>query len=120
MCIQLNMSSFHVSCGITQVVPGNIGSNMPISVYRLGEMPIQSCGQGVSAQRGKAGAWLNAHTELWAKRQRSAREVIYRNRPIEAARNIWQGPEQRRRRWRRRWRGRKKSTRFQDGDSGCE
>jgi len=53
-----------------------------ISVYRLGEMPIQSCGQSVSAPRGKAGARLNAHTELWAKRQRSAREAIYRNRPI--------------------------------------
>jgi len=56
--------------------------NRPISVYRLGEMPIQSCGQSVSAPRGKAGARLNAHTELRAKRQRSAREAIYRNRPI--------------------------------------
>ena len=56
--------------------------NRPISVYRLGEMPIQSCGQSVSARRGKAGAWLNAHTVLRAKRQRSAREAIYRNRPI--------------------------------------
>ena len=56
--------------------------NRPISVYRLGEMPIQSCGQSVSALRGKAGAMLNAHTELRAKRQRSAREAIYRNRPI--------------------------------------
>ena len=45
-------------------------------------MPIQSCGQSVSAPRGKACARLNAHTELRAKRQRSAREVIYRNRPI--------------------------------------
>jgi hypothetical protein len=45
-------------------------------------MPIQSCGQNVSAPRGKAGARLNAHTELRAKRQRSAREAIYRNRPI--------------------------------------
>jgi len=42
--------------------------NRPISVYRLGDMPIQSCGQCVSAQRGKAGAWLNAHTELRTKR----------------------------------------------------
>jgi len=55
--------------------------NEPISVY---EMPIQSCGQSVSAPRGKAGVRLNAHTELRAKRQRSAREAIYRNRPIEA------------------------------------
>ena len=56
--------------------------NWPISVYRLGEMPIQSCGQSVSARRVKAGAGLNAHTELWVKRQRSARETIYRNRLI--------------------------------------
>jgi hypothetical protein len=33
-------------------------------------MPIQSCGQSVSAPRVKAGAMLNAHTELRAKRQR--------------------------------------------------
>ena len=46
-------------------------------------MPIQSCGQSVSAPRGKADARLNAHTELRAKRQRSAREAIYRNRPIK-------------------------------------
>jgi len=46
-------------------------------------MPIQSCGQSVSAPCGKAGATLNAHTGLPAKRQRSAREAIYRNRPIE-------------------------------------
>ena len=38
--------------------------------------------QSVSAPRGKAGARLNAHTELRTKRQRSAREAIYRNRPI--------------------------------------
>ena len=57
--------------------------NRPISVYRLGEMPIQSCGQSVSAPRGKASVRLNAHTELRAKRQRSAREAIYRNRPIQ-------------------------------------
>jgi hypothetical protein len=54
--------------------------NRPISVYGLGEMPIQSCGQSVSARRGKAGVRLNAHTELRAKRQRSAREARYRNR----------------------------------------
>jgi len=29
---------------------------------------------------------LNAHTELRAKRQRSAREAIYRNRPIRETR----------------------------------
>jgi hypothetical protein len=40
----------------------------------LGEMPIQSFGQSVSAPRGKAGARLNAHTELRAKCQRSAHE----------------------------------------------
>ena len=43
-------------------------------------MPIHSCGQSVSAPRGKAGVRLNAHTELRAKRQRLAREAIYRNR----------------------------------------
>ena len=53
-----------------------------ISVYRLGGMPIQSCGQSVGAPRGKAGARGNARTGLRAKRQRSAREAIYRNRPI--------------------------------------
>ena len=36
--------------------------NRPISVYRLGGMPIQSCGQSVSAPHGKAGARLIAHT----------------------------------------------------------
>jgi len=55
------------------------GVNRPISVYRQGEMPIQSCGQSVSAPRGKAGVMLNARTKLRAKRQRSAREAIYRN-----------------------------------------
>ena len=45
-------------------------------------MPIQSCGQSVTAPRGKAGVRLNAHTELRAKRQRSAQEAIYRNQPI--------------------------------------
>ena len=59
-----------------------VAGNRPISVYRLGEMPVQSCGRSVSASRGKAGARLNAHTELRTKRQRSAREAIYRNRPI--------------------------------------
>jgi len=62
--------------------------NRPISVYRLGGMPIQSCGQSVSAPRGKAGVRLNAHTELRAKRQRSAQEAIYRNRPIENKHSI--------------------------------
>jgi hypothetical protein len=51
-------------------------------VKRLGEMPIQSCGQSVNALCGKAGARLNAHTELRAKRQRSAQEATYRNRPL--------------------------------------
>jgi hypothetical protein len=60
------------------------GGNRTISVYRLGEMPIQNCGQSVSARRVKAVAGLNAHTELRAKRQRSAWEAIYRNRPIES------------------------------------
>jgi len=64
------------------------GSNRPISVYRLGHMPIQSCGQNVSAPRGNAGVRLNAHTELRAKRQRSARGAIYRNRPIAIARHV--------------------------------
>ena len=58
--------------------------NRPISVYYLGEMPMQSCGHSVSSPRGKAGARLNAHTELRAKRQRSARKAILRNRPIAA------------------------------------
>jgi hypothetical protein len=57
-------------------------SNRPVSVYRLGQMPIQSCGQSVSAPRGKASARLNAHRELRAMRQRSAKEAIHRNRPI--------------------------------------
>jgi hypothetical protein len=55
--------------------------NRPISVYRLGETSIQSCGQSVSAPRGKPGVMLNAHTEMRAKRQRLAREAIYRSRP---------------------------------------
>jgi hypothetical protein len=57
-------------------------NNRPISVYHLGEMPIQSCGQRVSAPRVKAGARLTAHTELRAEGQRSAREAIYRHPPI--------------------------------------
>jgi hypothetical protein len=56
--------------------------NRPVSVYRQGDMPIQRCGQSASAACGKAGARLNAHTELRAKRQRSAREAIYRDRPV--------------------------------------
>jgi hypothetical protein len=56
--------------------------NGPNSVYRLGEKPIQSCGQSVSAPRGKARARLNARTKLRGRRQRSAREAKYRNRPI--------------------------------------
>jgi len=59
-------------------------SNRPISVYRLDKTPIQSCGQSVSAPRGKAVVGLNAHTESRAKRQRSVREAIYRNRHISA------------------------------------
>jgi len=59
--------------------------NRPISVYRLGETPIQICGQSVSAPRRKVGAWWNAHTELRIKRQRSARKAIYRNRPIKTS-----------------------------------
>jgi len=62
--------------------------NRPISVYRLGEMPIQSCGQSVSAPRENAGARLNAHTELRTKRQRSAPEAIYRNQPIAECRGV--------------------------------
>ena len=71
----------------------NEGLNRPISVYRLGEMPIQSCGQSVSAPRGKAGARLNAHTELRTKRQRSAPKAVYRYRPVtsgDVTSDIWQ------------------------------
>ena len=57
--------------------------NSPISVYRRGEIPIQSRGQSVSAPRGTAGARLKAHTELRTMRQRSAREAMYRNRSIQ-------------------------------------
>jgi len=56
--------------------------NRLISVCRLCEMPIQSCGHSVSAPPGKAGVRLNAHTALQAKRQRSAWAAMYRNRPI--------------------------------------
>jgi len=62
----------------------------PISVYRLSEIPIQSCGQSLSAPRSKAGARLNAHKELRAKRQRSARKPIYRNRPIARTTAKWE------------------------------
>jgi hypothetical protein len=48
----------------------------PISVYRRGEMPMQSCEQSVSDR-------LNARTELRARCQRSALEAMYRNRPID-------------------------------------
>ena len=54
----------------TPFTPVGSPYNRPISVYRLREMPIQSCGQSFSAPRGKAGARLNTHTELQAKRQR--------------------------------------------------
>jgi len=47
---------------------------MLVSVHHLGEILIQSGGQSVSAPRGKASVRLSAHTELRAKRQRSARE----------------------------------------------
>ena len=50
-----------------------VGPHRPISVYRLAETPIQSCGQSVSAPRGKAGASWNAHTALRAKRLRGKR-----------------------------------------------
>ena len=73
----------------------------PNSVYRLGKMPIQSCGQGVSALRGRAGARLNAHTELRTKRQRLVREAIYRNRLIqgECPYGRAAGKEEMQRRW---------------------
>jgi hypothetical protein len=71
----------------------DVASNRPISVYRLGETPIQRCGQSVSAPRVKAGATLNAHTELWAKRQRLARKAIYRNRPFSARPHLIIGGE---------------------------
>ena len=76
----MSVHPYSESCSISVRV---LVLDRPISVYRLGEMPIQSCGQSVSASRRKAGARLNAHTEMRAMRlQRSAREVIYRNLPI--------------------------------------
>jgi len=45
--------------------------------------PYRDCGQSVSALCGRTGTRLSAHTELRTRRQRSAREAIYRNRPIE-------------------------------------
>ena len=50
--------------------------NQPSSVYRLGEIPIQSCGRSVHAPHVGAGARSDAYIELRAKRQRSAREAI--------------------------------------------
>jgi len=73
-------SSCRASGGRRRACTTRQGGNRPISVYRPGEMPIQSCGQSVSAPRGEAGVRLNAHTELRVKRQRSARGAIYRNR----------------------------------------
>jgi hypothetical protein len=61
--------------------------NRPISIYRLGEM-LQSCGQCVSAPHEKAVARLNAYTELRTKRQRSAQQAMYRNRPTQIER-MW-------------------------------
>jgi hypothetical protein len=70
----------------------SFASNRPISVCRLGKMPIQSCGQSVCAPRRKVGARVNALTELRAKRQRSEREAVYRNRPISScAPTSWSG-----------------------------
>ena len=79
--------------------------NNPISVYRLSEMPIQGCGQSV-----KAGPRLDAHEQLRAKRQRSARKAMYRNRPIQEKRvqnasddvagNICQAPTAKAATWR--------------------
>jgi hypothetical protein len=66
--ITLRQRRFRMCCWDVQS-----NTRRPISVYRLGEMPIQSCGQSVSARRGKAGARLNAHTELQTQHQRSAR-----------------------------------------------
>ena len=66
--------------------------NRLVSVCCLGEMPTQSGGQSVSAPRGKAGVRLNAHTELRAKRQRSAREAMYRNRSISMTSPVWRVP----------------------------
>jgi len=82
---------FVTSCSLAQQSAGPTAEDnartlarayRPISVYRLDQMPIQSCGQSVKAPRGKAGARLNALTELRAKHHRSAWEVAYRNRLI--------------------------------------
>jgi hypothetical protein len=50
------------------------------------KISMQSCGPSISAQRGKEARFniSHAHTELRTKRQRSAREAIYRKRPIQA------------------------------------
>jgi len=45
--------------------------------------PYRVAGKVSALRAGKAGARLNARTELRAKRQRSAREEIYRNWPIQ-------------------------------------
>jgi len=82
-CIEQFIEASATEPHIRSLVGALLIPNMPISVYRLSEMPIQSCGQSVSAPRGKACAGLNAHTELRAKRQHSAREAIHRNRPIK-------------------------------------
>jgi hypothetical protein len=64
-----------ISAGIHALPVGPVGYRT-ISVYHLCEMPMQSCGQIVSAPLMKAGARLNAHTELRTKRQRLAQEAI--------------------------------------------
>ena len=46
-----NAQSGEASQGLALMV--GPGRNRPTSVYRLGEMPIQSCGQSFSARRGK-------------------------------------------------------------------
>jgi hypothetical protein len=79
---QLHVRTHPVPLGVPQR-RGRAATYRPISVYRLGEIPTQSCGQSLSAPRGKAGARLNAHTELRAERQRSTREGIYRKQRID-------------------------------------
>jgi hypothetical protein len=69
--------------------------NRPISVFRLGAMPIQRCGQSVSAPRGKAGAWMNADTELGTTRRVSAQRgkgytEIGLSRVNDVAGGVWQ------------------------------
>ena len=65
-----------------QKAADDVSGNRPVSVYRLDEMPIQSCGHSVSAPCGKAGARLNAHTELRqsvsARRRKRYTEVLAR------------------------------------------